>query len=192
MRKAIWAIFCHIGSSDEKPEHRLCTKGEKSWCKYNRAMAEGKVGLYKHKNNLPEPIMQAIKPTFKALVDPNLLKKFTHGKTQNVNESVNSVIWTRIPKNTFVSIKTLEFGVFEAVATCNEGHVPKCRVLESVGVQPSQRTIFAMKLLDSERIRRAEKAISDLMRQSRRKERMRKRKLEEEIEGGPSYTGGMY
>lgn len=112
--------------------------------------------------------------------------------TQNVNESVNSVIWTRIPKNTFVSIKTLLFGVFEAVATYNDGHVTKCRVLESVGVQPSQRTIFAMKFLDSERIRRAEKAISDFMRQSRRKERLRKRKLEEVIEGGPSYAGGMY
>lgn len=75
MRKAIWAIFCHIGPSDEKPEHRLCPKGEKSWSKYNRAMAEGKVGLYKHKHNyLPEPIMQAIEHTFKALVDPNLLK----------------------------------------------------------------------------------------------------------------------
>lgn len=79
MRKAVWAIFCHIGSSDEKPEHRLCPKGKKSWCKYNRVEAESKVSLYKHKNNLADPMMEAIKPTFKALVDPNLLKKCTHG-----------------------------------------------------------------------------------------------------------------
>ncbi|KAG8291178.1 hypothetical protein J6590_108179 [Homalodisca vitripennis] len=29
MRQAIWAMFCHIGSSDEKPEHRLCPEGNK-------------------------------------------------------------------------------------------------------------------------------------------------------------------
>ncbi|XP_046680753.1 uncharacterized protein LOC124367720 [Homalodisca vitripennis] len=190
MRQAIWAIYCHTGSSDEKPEHRLCPQGEKSWCKYNKAKAEGK--MYEHKNNLPEPIMQAIKPIFKALIDPNLLKKCTHGKTQNVNESVNSVIWTRIPKNNFVTLQTLEFGVFEAVASYNDGNITKCRVLKSLGLEPSYNTIRAMKFLDSERIRRADQAISGFLRQSRRLEKLRKRKLEEDEEAATSYDAGMF
>lgn len=91
-----------------------------------------------------------------------------------MNESVNSVIWTRIRKNTFVSLKIVEFGVFEAVATYNDGHITKCRVLSSVGIIPSFRMICAMKFLDTERIRRAEQAISGFLRQARRVERQRK------------------
>ena len=30
------------------------------------------------------------------------------GKTQNANESFNSTIWERIPKNTFATLPTLE------------------------------------------------------------------------------------
>lgn len=148
--------------------------------------------MYEHKTSLPEAIMEAIKLIFKALVSPNLLEKCTHGKTQNVNESVNSVIWTRIPKNSFVSLKTLELGVYEAVASYNDGHITKCKVLKTAGVEPSKRTICAMKFLNTERIRRAENTISDFLRQARRKKQLRKRKLEEDKEEQPSYDSGMY
>ena len=36
------------------------------------------------------------------------LEKCLLGKTQNANESFNSTIWERIPKNTFVTLPTLE------------------------------------------------------------------------------------
>ena len=42
-----------------------------------------------------------------------------HGKTQNANESFNGTIWERIPKNTFVTLPNLEFGVYDGVAHCN-------------------------------------------------------------------------
>ena len=41
------------------------------------------------------------------------------GKTQNENESFNGTIWERIPKNTFVTLPNLEFGVYDGVAHCN-------------------------------------------------------------------------
>lgn len=190
MRQAIWAIYCHIGSTDDNPEHRLCPDGATSWCKYNKAKAENKT--YSHKSPIPEAIMAAIKPTFKALVDPNLLKKCLHGKTQNVNESVNSVIWARIPKNTFVTLKTLAFGVYEAVASYNDGHITKCKVLSKLGLDPGVRTIVAMKSLDCERIRSAEKAVSDFIRQARRKNRLLKRRLNNDEEETPAYMAGMF
>lgn len=82
MRKAVQAIYCHIGSSDKKPEHRLWPVDKNAWCKYNKAQAESK--SYKHKNTLPEAIMTVVNPTFKAFVDPSLLRKCLHGTTQNV------------------------------------------------------------------------------------------------------------
>lgn len=190
MRQAVWAIYCHIGSTDDKPEHRLCPDGAMSWCKYNKAKAENKA--YSHTNTIPESIMTAIRPTFKALVDPNLLKKCLHGKTQNVNESVNSVIWGRIPKNTFVTLKTLSLGVYEAVASYNDGYITKCKVLHSLGIDPGVRTIGAMRMLDRERIRSAEKAVSDFVRQARRKNKLNKRKLGQDEEETPAYLAGMY
>ena len=43
-----------------------------------------------------------------------------HGKTQNANERFNGTIWERIPKNTFVTLTNLEFGVYDGgVAHCN-------------------------------------------------------------------------
>ena len=41
------------------------------------------------------------------------------GKTQNANESFNGTTWERIPKNTFVTLPNLEFGVYDGVAHCN-------------------------------------------------------------------------
>ena len=41
------------------------------------------------------------------------------GKTQNANESFNGTIWESIPKNTFVTLPNLEFGVYDGVAHCN-------------------------------------------------------------------------
>ena len=42
-----------------------------------------------------------------------------HRKTQNANESFNGTIWKRIPKNTFVTLPNLEFGVYDGVAHYN-------------------------------------------------------------------------
>lgn len=61
-----------------------------------------------HKNSLPFKVMKAIKPTFTVL-----LKKFLHGKTQNLNKSFNNIIWSRIVKNNFVGLTILKTGVYD-------------------------------------------------------------------------------
>ena len=40
-------------------------------------------------------------------------------KTQNANQSFNGTIWERIPKNNFVTLPNLEFGVYDDIAHCN-------------------------------------------------------------------------
>lgn len=77
------------------------------------------------KNSVPVPIMDFIKPVFKSLSDRSLLRKCLHGQTQNPNESVNSVIWARLPKIWFVGIRTVHLGVYDAVSTFNCGNVTK-------------------------------------------------------------------
>jgi len=42
MENAIWTSFHHIFSSDDHPSHDRCPKWEESWCKYQKAKANGK------------------------------------------------------------------------------------------------------------------------------------------------------
>ncbi|GFV76398.1 uncharacterized protein TNCV_4546221 [Trichonephila clavipes] len=95
MRQAIWAIFLHKLSIDEYPQHGFCPIGEDSWCGFKKAEASGK--SYKHKNSLPVAVVEAMRPIFRNLSHPDLLKKFLLRKTQNPNESFHNVIWARVP-----------------------------------------------------------------------------------------------
>ncbi|GFU79950.1 uncharacterized protein TNCV_578301 [Trichonephila clavipes] len=65
---------------------------------------------YHHKNSLPVDVVEAMRPVFRDLANPELLKKCLHGGTQNPNESVNNVIWSRVPKKTFVQLEVLSLG----------------------------------------------------------------------------------
>ena len=44
------------------------------------------------------------------------LEKYLLGKTQNSNESFNDTVLESIPKNTFVTLPCLKFGVYDRVA----------------------------------------------------------------------------
>lgn len=79
--------------------------------------------------HFPEIILLEIKPIFKQLSDAQLLGKCSKGKSQNPNESLNNVIWSCLPKRTFVTLPTLQFEVFEAVLSFNDGFVAKVKIL---------------------------------------------------------------
>ncbi|GFX93095.1 uncharacterized protein TNCV_140391 [Trichonephila clavipes] len=75
MRKAVWAVYYHIRSSDEEPLHSFCPVGPNSWCKYQNQIVEGSVETFRHSNKLPVAVMDAIKPVFNDLSQPKLLQK---------------------------------------------------------------------------------------------------------------------
>ncbi|GFV68910.1 uncharacterized protein TNCV_1985741 [Trichonephila clavipes] len=159
MRQAIWAIFLHKLSTDEYPQHGFCPIGEDSWCGFKKAEASGK--SYKHKNSLPVAVVEAMRPILRDLSHPDLLKKCLHGKTQNPNESFHNVIWSRVPKATFVQIETLSLvTVYDAVCSFNDGNVSKLKMLPKMGVEPGEFAVSAMKLLDRERLMKAIYAFS--------------------------------
>ncbi|GFS80505.1 uncharacterized protein TNCV_3178871 [Trichonephila clavipes] len=176
MRQAIWAIFLHKLSTDEYPQHGFCPIGEDSWCGFKKAEASGK--SYKHKNSLPVAVVEAMRPIFRDLSHPDLLKKCLHGKTQNPNESFHNVVWSRVPKATFVQIETLSLGVYDAVCSFNDGNVSKLKMLQKMGVEPGEFSVSAMKLLDRERPMKAIYAFSGRskkIRKDKREEKERKK-----------------
>lgn len=66
------------------------------------------------------------------------------------------------------------------------------KILSALGLQPSVRTVEAMKRIDMERIRMAEKATSEFYRRARREARLAKKRLEKDLEENPAYNPGLH
>ena len=132
MRKAVWPEYFHLSSDNESPGHGLCSKGSDSWCKFHKVGVNN--GRYDHSEHthLPKFLMDEIKPIFRDLSSPNLLRKCLHGGTQNPSEPLNKTIWSRIPKSTFVMRTPLELGVYKAVASFNKGNISKCEIFKKL------------------------------------------------------------
>ncbi|GFU19467.1 uncharacterized protein TNCV_4371441 [Trichonephila clavipes] len=98
MRQVVWAVWAHTYSTDDEPKHWFCPTGKNSWCKYNVSVDNNTVNDFSHKNTLPKAVSEVIKPVFKDLSHLKLLRRCLGGKTQNANESLNSLIWKYSPK----------------------------------------------------------------------------------------------
>ncbi|KAH7940305.1 hypothetical protein HPB52_023019 [Rhipicephalus sanguineus] len=120
MENAVLATYYHVTSTDTKPQHSRCPKGEESWCAHNKAVARQQAPP-KHRYNLPEYVAEALLPVYTRLSDRKLLERCQRGKTQNSNESLHSVIWSLVPKTKHASLFTVETAVAEAVARFNAG-----------------------------------------------------------------------
>ncbi|RUS86796.1 hypothetical protein EGW08_005456 [Elysia chlorotica] len=59
MVKAVKAVLPHVASTEQRPMHDNCPEGPESWCGFKRDKAS-----YKHKNGLPDAVVEYIKPVF--------------------------------------------------------------------------------------------------------------------------------
>ncbi|GFX02252.1 uncharacterized protein TNCV_138281 [Trichonephila clavipes] len=120
-----------------------------------------------------------MRPIFRDLSHPDLLKKCLHGKTQNPNESFHNVVWSRVPKATFVQIETLSLGVYDAVCSFNDGNVSKLKMLQKNGRRTREFSVSAMKPLDRERLMKAIYAFSGRSKKIKKikEEKERKKKI---------------
>lgn len=96
-------LFFYKLSTNEKGQHGLCSSGDANWCKFKKGACSGVA--YEHKYSLPPTVMNAIKPLLRDRARVDLPKGCLHGKNQNSNKSLNSVILTRIHKTVIVRKK---------------------------------------------------------------------------------------
>ncbi|GFV56565.1 uncharacterized protein TNCV_213251 [Trichonephila clavipes] len=138
MRKAVWAVYFHIRSSDEEPLHSFCPVGPNSWCKYQNQVVEGSVETFRHSNKLPVAVMDAIKPVFNDLSQPKLLQKCLGVKAQNNNESINSLIWKLCPKTLGCGRKIVDISTNEAIVIFKDGNQGRLKIMQSLGLTVGQ------------------------------------------------------
>ena len=193
MKKAIGAILWHCTDfKDDSYRHRYCPVGPDSWCKWRQDQDNG-TSKYKKNINLPKWIHDLLLPIFKDLSDDELLEKCLHGKTQNCNEALNNIIWTKCPKNIFVERNVLEIGVNSATIEFNDGPKGIYKVLSHFNVRPGYltRRKSTEKLL--KRVKATEKRQSEISKRRRKQLRSIKKGFidkEKEKEGGDSYVAG--
>ncbi|CAB4021712.1 Hypothetical predicted protein [Paramuricea clavata] len=82
--------------------HHLCPDGDDSWCEYKREKESNK-----HKNGIPQCIVHEIEQVCDDLSNSDLLQKYTHRLTQNVNKCLSGLIWDRCSKTAYVEQSTV-------------------------------------------------------------------------------------
>ena len=74
------------------------------------------------------------------------------GKTQNPNECLNKVIWSRCPKEIWTSYKTVQQAVYAAVAQFNDDNMAFIRTMHQFGNNPGNFCLAICKKQDAKRI----------------------------------------
>ena len=101
---------------------------------------------------MPLDIVMKLKPIFAELSGESLLEKCLHGKTQNQNESFNSMIWDRIPKTRYVSLTQLELGFYDPVANFNIVKKASVLIYEKMNLIPGKFTLQVCDKINRKRL----------------------------------------
>ena len=135
MKKGVGAILFHCCTADySATSHRYCPQDENTWCRYWKAVNRGEGDTFEEKDGLPDSINKILRPIFDDVSNDTLLSKCLHGMTQNNNESLNGVVWKRIPKEIYVGRETMEIGTASAVINYNEGLSGIANVFKSLNM----------------------------------------------------------
>ncbi|KAM7290050.1 hypothetical protein ISCGN_026723 [Ixodes scapularis] len=115
-----------------------------------------------HKNVVPGFVQEALEPVFARLSDKDLLQRCSDGKTQNLSESLHSVIWAQVLKHTHASLYSVQRAFAEAVSVFNQG-VRKTNesVASSLGYTAGTALVRRSTEKDSRRLHKANKEFSD-------------------------------
>ncbi|XP_044577450.1 uncharacterized protein LOC123260423 [Cotesia glomerata] len=194
MKREIWATYLHKILTDKKPQHMNCPPGPDSWCKWQKAAAEGTEDDFHHENPpLTDKVLIVMKPIYECLSDDSLLERCLGSETQNNNESLNSLIWTFAPKHIHAGSQTIEIANCLEVCIFNEGFYPILQIMSLMGIKIGLESHGFAVRRNAVRIERFEVRASDASKEERTA-RYTERNAENsqyEVEEGPMYEAGM-
>ena len=101
--------------------------------------------------------MEVVKPIFEALTRDELLDRCLEGATQNQNESLNSVIWSFLSKETFAGLSSVETACAMAVSPFDDGAHTVSSIMLKCGLNPGQYCYEGMEKEDSTRVYHSKK-----------------------------------
>jgi hypothetical protein len=198
MENAVWGTVFHCCSTDEDPHHHRCQKGAESWCFYQRALAR-REPIPPHKEKLgsaiSKKVFHALVPVYKKLGSPDLLRRCMHSKTQNANESLHGVIWSRCPKASFASLPKVELATLVSVGEFNMGATASQNFMAAHGLNVGYDSVRLGRRRDRQRATNSRRSTLAKQKYRRKKiqEAKRKARMQQELEeGGPAYAAGAF
>jgi len=81
-------------------------------------------------------VFQVIKAMYQFLANPELVKKCSHGRTQNCNKILRKVIRKCCPKVVFVLFAVVKTTTYDTVLVFNDGNTRRIKTLELLGFIP--------------------------------------------------------
>ena len=94
------AMKDHSQFTDSMPQHQFCPSGQRSWCKYNCALAMSEPPP-PHSPTIHPDIASHLFKIFERLSKDSVMEGCVLGATQHQNELFNSSIWQGCPKTEF-------------------------------------------------------------------------------------------
>ena len=193
MQAAVKAILYHsVENEDREEQHQYCPKGTESWCRFQRDKVNN-TDTYSSSNCLPARFLPKLKPTFDDLSSTDLLSRCLDGYTQNANESLHSMIWSRCPKTKSFGMQQVQFAVSSAICEFNSGAKFHTSLLESMNVPPGTYTTLLCDNLDKQRVYHAERKSGDKFKKRRKQLRRQRKGLEDtNSQKGVTYKSGEF
>ena len=141
MVRAIWDIFYHmmIRPPDESAaaQHLYCPDGNDSWCKYKKDHAFN-TNSYDRTKCLPFVFRKELKPIF------DRLQSCKKGLTQNQNEAVNNVLWSKCLKRVFVGRDRFTIAACDAITKFNDRARSTKSLFEKLNLKCGTNTSHAL------------------------------------------------
>ncbi|GFV22764.1 uncharacterized protein TNCV_4360821 [Trichonephila clavipes] len=126
------------------------------------------------------------------LSHPALLKKCLGGKTQNPNESLNSLIWKFCPKTIGSSLQIAEIAANVATRVFNDGNQILITILEKFGLKINRNVCVSLAERDNRRIFTSRQRRLESSFEAHRAKKIKKNKEIELFQEGISYDLGAF
>ena len=189
MQNDTMAVLYHSCNIENMERHKFCPSGKDSWCRFKRT------GSFGNKDHHPDTIfLELLEPVFRRLSSESPLHHCLPGFSQNNNESINSLVWMRAPKQKYYGPQRVEMAAIGAIVQFNEGASGKHLVMKKAGISWGKHSERGSAQKDTKRIHSAKQKTSQKQRKARKKIRVAKLRAEEERKSveGTSYGAGKF
>ena len=191
MQTAIKAVLYHSIKLDNQEErHKFCPKD--SWCQYQNSKAQGNTTFENKPHHLDAVFLGFLSPLFERLSAPALLARCLPGFSQNVNESINALVWNRCPKSRNKGLHSIETAAGSAILQFNLGATSRHAVMQNLGMSCGKFTLEGSHRKDKKRVKTADNRQRSKFKMARQKIREAKLKEQERLKRveGVTYEAG--
>ncbi|GFX20848.1 uncharacterized protein TNCV_79031 [Trichonephila clavipes] len=137
-----------VEENSSSPDNLLTVSGDGTWKTRGHSLLIGVCTVI----GAETAVRDGIKPVFADLSHPALLKKCLGGKTQNLNESLNSLIWKFCPKAIGSSLQIAEIAANLETSVFNDWNQILITILEKFGLKINRNGCVSLAERDNRRI----------------------------------------